>query len=81
MENCEHYWTQSNEIYTTDFLDRNQINFYKYDKWPCFILEIQNNGSDLIYVRILDRQGEYIQEMKLIKIKNKYRIKDILYDI
>jgi len=73
----------SNQILLSDF-EKNTANFYKFDKWPYIITDMQEwnyQGENYINVRILDRAGEYIQECLLIKKNTTFLIKNINYDI
>lgn len=63
---------------------KKDMTYYQYSKWPCVVLDMQEsevNGEKCVYVTLKDREGEYIQEIKLIKKNGDYMIKDISYDI
>lgn len=74
----------STQILLSDSSKKKTNNFFKYDKWPYIILNIQEsnfNGENYVNIRILDRAGEYIQEYILVKKNNTLLIKNISYDI
>ena len=70
------------DAFTDKFIEDIDECFYKRDKAPFDVMNVIELKQYALYnIRIEDKAGEYIQEVKVIKIGNEFRIDRILYDV